>query len=118
MEKATLRKGDAVLIPDMDVTASFLERFRGLMFTQSIPDGYGLLIRPCNQIHMMNMKFPLDVIYLSEDGTVLHIDENIRPWKIGKTVKQAVGVVEVNAGTCARLGVETGDILTVEKSKM
>ena len=37
-----------------------------------------------------------------------------RPWKIGKTVKQAVGVVEVNAGTCARLGLETGDKLTVE----
>ena len=114
MEKAMLRKGDAVLIPDMDVTASFFERFRGLMFRQSIPDNYGLLIRPCNQIHMMNMKFPLDVIYLSGDGTVLHIDENIHPWKIGKTVKKAVGVVEVNAGTCARLGVETGDKLTIE----
>lgn len=116
MEKALLRKGDYVLIPDVDVTASFLERLRGLMFTQSIPDGYGLLIRPCNQIHMMNMKFPLDVIYLSKDGTVLHIDEDIRPWKIGKTVKQAVGVVEVNAGTCARLGLETGDKLTIEKN--
>ncbi len=116
MEKAMLRKEDAVLIPDVDVTASFLERFRGLMFTQSIPDGYGLLIRPCNQIHMMNMKFPLDVIYLSEDGTVLHIDENIRPWQIGKTVKHAVGVVEINAGTCARLGIETGDKLTIEKT--
>ena len=114
MEKAILRKGDAVLIPDMDVTVSFFERLQGLMFTQSIPDSYGLLIRPCNQIHMMNMKFPLDVIYLAEDGTVLHIDEDIRPWKIGKTVKRAVGVVEVNSGTCARLGLETGDKLTIE----
>ena len=116
MEKAILRKGDAVLIPEVDVTSSFLERLRGLMFTQSIPDSYGLMIRPCNQIHMMNMKFPLDVIYLSGDGTVLHIDENILPWKIGKTVKQAVGVVEVNAGTCARLGLETGDKLTIENT--
>ena len=116
MEKAILRKGDAVLIPDVDVTSSFLERLRGLMFKQSIPDSYGLLIRPCNQIHMMNMKFPLDVIYLSEDGTILHMDENIQPWKIGKTVKHAAGVVEVNAGTCARLGLETGDKLTIENA--
>ena len=56
MEKAILRKGDAVLIPDVDVTSSFLERLRGLMFTQSIPDSYGLMIRPCNQIHMMNIN--------------------------------------------------------------
>lgn len=116
MKKAKLRKGDAILIPDVEITASFFERFRGLMFTQSIPDSYGLLIRPCNQIHMMNMKFPLDVIYLSGDGTVLHIDENIRPWKIGKTVKQAVGVLEINAGSCARLGLETGDKLTIENA--
>ncbi len=116
MKKAILRKGDNVLIPDVDVTANFLERFRGLMFTQSIPDSYGLMIRPCNQIHMMNMKFPLDVIYLSEDGTILHMDENIQPWKIGKTVKHAAGVVEVNAGTCARLGLETGDKLTIENT--
>ncbi len=114
MEKAILRKGDLMLIPDLDVTASFLERFRGLMFTSSIPDSYGLFIRPCNQIHMMNMKFPLDVIYLDEDGTILHMDENIQPWRIGKTVRQAAGVVEVNAGTCARLGLETGDKLTIE----
>ncbi|MBR5619188.1 MAG: DUF192 domain-containing protein, partial [Clostridia bacterium] len=106
----------AVLIPDLAVTTNFFERFRGLMFKQSIPDSYGLLIRPCNQIHMMNMMFPLDVIYLSGDGTVLHMDENIRPWKIGKTVKHAVGVVEVNAGTCARLGIETGDKLTIENA--
>ena len=116
MKKAILRKGDAVLIPDLAVTTNFFERFRGLMFKQSIPDSYGLLIRPCNQIHMMNMMFPLDVIYLSGDGTVLHMDENIRPWKIGKTVKHAVGVVEVNAGTCARLGIETGDKLTIENA--
>lgn len=116
MEKAILKKGNAVLIPDVDITTGFLERFRGLMFTQSIPDSYGLLIRPCNQIHMMNMKFPLDVIYLSEEDTVLHIDENIQPWKIGKTVKHAKGVLEVNAGTCARLGLETGDRLTIEKN--
>ena len=84
MKKARLRKEDAILIPDVDITTGFLERFRGLMFTQSIPDSYGLLIRPCNQIHMMNMRFPLDVIYLSGDGTILHMDENIRLWKIGK----------------------------------
>lgn len=116
MEKALLKKGDAVLIPDMDITTSFFERFRGLMFKRSIPDGYGLLIRPCNQIHMMNMNFPLDVIYLSEENTVLHIDERIQPWKIGKTVKRAVCVVEVNAGTCAGIGLESGDCLTIEKN--
>lgn len=114
MEKAIVKKNDAILIRNVDVTSGFAERFRGLMFAQSIPDNYGLLIKPCNQIHMFNMKFPLDVIYLSEDNAVVHIDEDIRPWKIGHTVKNAVGVIEVNSGTCARCGIGVGDRLTVE----
>lgn len=114
MKKAIVKKDDLVLIRNVDVADGFWERFRGLMFAQSIPDNYGLLIKPCNHIHMMNMKFPLDIIYLSEDNTIVQIDENMRPWKIGKTVKKAKSVVEVNAGTCACIGINVGDRLNVE----
>ena len=114
MEKAVIKKDEAVLIRSAEIASGFWERFRGLMFAQSIPDNYGLLIKPCNQIHMLNMKFPLDIIYLSKDGTIVQIDENMRPWTIGRTVKNAASVVEVNAGTCARCGIAVGDLLTVE----
>lgn len=113
MKKAVIKKGSAVLFDNVDVATGFWERFRGLMNVQSIPDGYGLMIKPCRQIHMFNMKFPLDVIYLSEDNTIIHIDEDIHPWKVGKTVKDASCVVEVNSGTCARCDICTGDRLTV-----
>lgn len=116
MKRAMLKKEDAVLIRNVDITTRFMERFRGLMFRKTIPDHYGLLIRPCNQVHMMNMHFPLDIIYLSADNTVVHIDENLQPWRIGRTVKGAVGVVEVNAGTCARCGISPGDRLTIENN--
>lgn len=116
MTKAVIKKNGAVIIRNVDVASGFWERFRGLMFAQSIPDNYGLLIKPCNQIHMLNMKFPLDIIYLSEDNTVVSIDENMRPWTIGKTVKAAAGVIEVNAGTCARCGISTGDCFIVENA--
>lgn len=116
MQKAIIKKGDATVIRNADVTTKFAERFKGLMFVQSIPDNYGLLIKPCKQIHMLNMKFPLDVIYLSADNKVVHIDENIRPGQIGKTIKEAQCVIEVNSGTCARCGINIDDILTVEYS--
>lgn len=116
MEKATVKKDGAVIIRNVDVASGFWERFRGLMFAQSIPDSYGLLIKPCSQIHMMNMKFPLDIIYLSDDGTVVNIDEDIQPWKIGKTVKNSSCVIEVNSGTCARCAINVGDTLTVENT--
>ena len=114
MKKAVIKKNGLVLVRNTDVTSNFRERFRGLMFAQSIPDNYGLLITPCRQRHMMNMKFPLDAIYLSENGTVVHIDENMRPWTVGRTVKNAAAVLEVNAGTCARCGIAVNDILKTE----
>lgn len=114
MEKAIIKKDDSIVIRNVDIASGFVERLRGLMFAQSIPDNYGLLIKPCKQIHMLNMKFPLDIIYLSEDNTVVHIDENMRPWTIGRTVKSAQYVIEVNAGTCARCDLSLGDRLTVE----
>lgn len=114
MKKAVIKKNGLVVIRNADITATFAERFRGLMFAQSIPDNYGLVITPCNQIHMFNMNFPLDVVYLSENGTVVHIDENIRPWKIGRRIKNAKSVIEVNAGTCSRCGISINDVLFIE----
>ncbi len=117
MEKATVKKDGAVIIRNVDVASGFWERFRGLMFAQSIPDSYGLLIKPCSQIHMMNMKFPLDIIYLSDDGTVINIDEDMQPWKIGHTVKNSACVIEVNSGTCARREICIGDRLDIENTE-
>ena len=114
MKKCRIYRNGAALIRRADMTENFFERFRGLMFADSIPDAYGLVISPCRQIHMFNMKFPLDIIYLSPDNRVVAIDENMRPWSVGKTVKTAARVLEVNAGTCARCGISPGDVFEIE----
>ena len=114
MKKCRIIRNGLVLIRRADLTENFFERFRGLMFADSIPDAYGLVISPCRQIHMFNMKFPLDVIYLSADNKVVAVDENMRPWSVGKTVKTAAKVLEVNVGTCARCGIMPGDTFEIE----
>ena len=90
---------------------------RGLMFVEEIEDNYALHITPCNQIHMLNMRFALDVVYLDPNGRVVRIDENVQPGKICKTVKQAKSVIEMKAFAAAKFGISQGDILemTVEK---
>ena len=39
-------------------------RFRGLMLRASLPEGRGILLSPCNSVHMAMMRFAIDVIYL------------------------------------------------------
>lgn len=96
---------------------NFFTRFKGLMFVKEIEDNYALHITPCNQIHMLNMRFALDVIYLDQNDRVVKIDENVQPGKICKTVRNAKSVIEMKAAAAARFGIRQGDTLkmTVEK---
>ena len=66
----------------VQVADNFLQRLRGLMLRSpaSLPLGTGLLIAPCNSIHMMFMRFAIDVVYLAEDYTVVKTVKNVRPW--------------------------------------
>ena len=114
MKKAIIKKEDGTIICRADVACGFFEKFMGLMLRKSIPGDYGLLIRRCNQIHMMNMRFPLDIIYLSRENEVIHTDRNIQPGRIGKPVRNAADVIEVTAGTCEKLTIERGMRLKVE----
>ena len=117
MKKIMIKKNLHIITDNARRADSFFSRFRGLMFVKEIEDNYALHITPCNQIHMLNMRFALDVIYLDENGRVVKIDENVQPGKICKTVRNAKSVIEMKASAAAKLGISQGDVLemTVEK---
>ncbi len=113
MKKAVIKNNTAVITRNAGIADSFTSRFMGLMFRKSIESDYALYITPCNQIHTFNMRFAIDVIYLSETGKVVEIHENVKPNRICRTVKNARSVVEVNAGAATELGICRGDILEI-----
>lgn len=113
MKKITIYKNDKIITRNAEIADSFFTRFRGLMFRKSIGDDYALYITPCNQIHMLNMRFAIDVIYLAKSGEVIKIDENVQPGKICRTVKIAKNVIEMKNFTAAKLGITEGDILNI-----
>ena len=113
MKKISVINNNNVITRNAESADNFFSRFRGLMFRKAIDDDYVLHITPCNQIHMLNMRFALDVIYLDENGRVVKIDENVQPGKICKTVRNAKSVIEMKASAASRLGIRTGDILEV-----
>ena len=87
---------------------SFLRRGLGLMFRRELPAGHGLALTPCNSIHMFFMRIPLDVVFLSREGTVVRVYHGIRPWRVSRIVRGAHTAVELPAGTLRRAGVDTG----------
>jgi len=90
-------------------------RRRGLMYRQTMADDHGMIfilqqVRPVN-FTMRNTYISLDMIFVSEDGTIESIIENTPTLQEGPFPSQGpvTAVVEVNAGTAKRLGIAPGD---------
>ncbi|MCC7367323.1 MAG: DUF192 domain-containing protein [Chloroflexi bacterium] len=93
----------------------FLSRLRGLLGRTDLPAGDGLVIVPCNSVHMWGMKIPLDVVYLDRQGTVLRLVTDLRPGRLGPYVRRAHTVLELPVGSIAESGTEVGDQVAVER---
>ncbi len=99
----------------VEVAASFWARGKGLIGRKSLPEGYGLVIKPCGSIHMFFMAIPLDVLHLDREGRVLKVLVGIKPWRFGPIVRGGKSVIELPAGMAARTGTTAGDLVVVEE---
>lgn len=92
-------KTQEVFADDLTLNNTFFSRLIGLMFKKNLPAGSGIILKPCTQIHTCFMRFNIDVIFLDEDLKVLHIIENMKPWRISPLFLKAKYTVELPSGT-------------------
>jgi uncharacterized membrane protein (UPF0127 family) len=90
-------------------------RLRGLVGAspRDFGNGWGLWIVPCRGVHTLAMRFPIDVVYLDRDGTVVHIDENLKPWRFGRVRLKAASVLELPRQALAATGTIVGDKIEI-----
>lgn len=103
----------------VQIADTFFKRLRGLMFRsqESFPLGRGLLIAPCNSIHMMFMRFPIDVVYIDENYHVLKVVGNLPAWR-GLSwclARNCWGVVELPVGSITHYGLTVGSKFVLKK---
>ena len=101
-----LREGE--VLASVEIAETRAGRRRGLLGRDGL-DG-ALLIRPCRSVHTFGMRFPIDVAFVDEELTVLRT-VTLRPWRMTAPVRRARAVVEVEAGTFTRWGLEPGQQL-------
>ncbi len=97
------------------IADSFFKRFSGLMFRKKLPPETGLLLAPCNSVHMCFMRFAIDVVYLDDDYSILKVVKHLHPWIGLSLCKNAWGVLEMTAGEAERCGLKVGRKLIREK---
>ena len=93
---------------------SFWRRLRGLLGQNGLDAGEGLVIVPCTSVHMLGMRFPLDVLHLDRSGTVLRVLPDLQPGRLGPMVWRSHMAVELPAGTIAASGTVAGDVVALE----
>ena len=93
---------------------SFWSRFRGLLGRAGLEPGEGMVFEPCNSIHMIGMRFALDVLHLDRDGKVVRIVPNLRPNRLGPLVWRSHIVVELPVGTFSATGTQVGDRVSID----
>ena len=106
------RRDGGEIVATVAVARDLWRRFRGLMGRRELPDGQGLLLDPCNGIHMLFMRLPLDVVFLSREHRVVRLVEGLRPWwGVVWFVPGARSALELPVGTIARSRLRRGEWL-------
>jgi len=93
------------------VADRFWSRLRGLLGRPALADGEGLLLVPCRSVHMLGMRFPLDVVFVRRDGAVVATYHTLRPGARSAWHHAAHAALELPAGTLRRTGTREGDTL-------
>jgi hypothetical protein len=117
--------GPRVVLPSgavvrVELAVTDAERAQGLMYRESLVDGTGMLflfegleIRP---FWMKNCHFPLDIVHLTRDGTVVDVLAAVPPCAADPcpTFPPSAAsdtVLELNAGAAAKNGLVRGAAL-------
>ena len=87
-------------------------RRKGLLGTDAVEGA--LWITKCPSVHMMGMRYPIDVAVVDRDGVVIKV-ATLKPW-LGATRPRfkATATIEAPAGALSAWGVGVGSRLAYE----
>lgn len=102
-------------------------RVRGLMFQDELPYNQGMFFvfeKPGTySMWMLNMQFPLDLIWFDSEGKIVHIEKNVPPCKsaletatcsgINSGTNQALYILEVTSGFVDKFGITENSVLEI-----
>ncbi|ART75880.1 hypothetical protein B4U37_07485 [Sutcliffiella horikoshii] len=100
----------------INIADTFTKRFIGLMFKRSIHNK-GIMLSPCNSVHMFFMRFPIDIIFVNGDGRILLSIKELKPWRVSPIVKNSSHVIEMPCGSIERYNLYKGTSIVIPKNK-
>ena len=112
MRNLTIRQGSRTLSQQILWAKNAYRRLVGLLNHQQLAENEGLLLDPCNQVHSLFMRFPIDVVFLDQDNNILRIQQ-LHPWRVSPIVWKAKRVLELPLGQTQAWNLNAGMRLEV-----
>lgn len=117
MRLEVLRKGKEItLAKNARIADSALKRFKGLMLEKREKFDYALVFEMPTEnrygasIHMMFMRFPIDVLFLNSEKRIVDLVQGLRPWVLNYTPKKpAKFIIEIPAGSGEKFKLKLGE---------
>ena len=100
---------------DVTVADNYFRRLVGLLGKTKrwAKLGRGLWIIPSRGVHTIGMLFPIDLVFLSKDRTVVHVEEHFRPFRVSRVSLKATSVLELPTHAIYRSQTKVGDTLEI-----
>ena len=111
----SLAKSDSVPITaNVELADTLPKQVMGLMFRKSF-NGALVFDMGClthDGIHMLFVRFPIDVVFLDAEKKIVDVKANVRPW-IGTAFPRARFwyIIELPAGAIEKFSLKTGERL-------
>lgn len=99
------------VVASLEVADTRRARRRGLLGRDGIEGA--LLLTPARGVHTVRMKFAIDVAHVGEDMVVLSV-VTMPPGRVGRWRRRARHVIEAEAGSLRRWGIEPGVAIDVK----
>ena len=102
---------NTILAVDILFANSPFKRLQGLLGVKFFPDGQALIIKPCNCVHTLFMRFPIDVLFLGKNNQVVKALPQLNPFRFSKLYWKSYMVVELPSRKLEATQTQDGDIL-------
>lgn len=103
---------DTLLATELEVAGARGTRRKGLLGRDSLPQGAGLWIVPCEAVHTFFMRFPIDLVYLDRRHRVRKVRSSVAAWRLSACFT-AHSVLELPAGTIRATQTQRGDMIEI-----
>ena len=103
---------------DATVADNYFRRLIGLLGKTNrwAKLGRGIWIIPSRGVHSIGMLFPIDLVFLSKDKQVVHLEEHFRPFRVSRVSLKSASVLELPTHTIYRSKTQVGDILEISEN--